>query len=115
MIRYKGFDGFFLMKKDADKEWQYMSQFNRRKERVNFAFSSTEVRYFSDNTIKDETAWKVFDLMKKEYPDSKIILYVSIDKKITRVKFYNPQSENRIITWLKPVDFQCFSPQKELK
>ena len=115
MIRYKGFDGFFLMKKDASGTWEYMSKFHRRGGKANFSFSSSEVRYFSDNTIKDETAWKVFDMMKAQYPDSKIVLYVSIDKKISRVKFYNPEADNKITAWLRPSDFSCFVPQKDLK
>lgn len=114
MIRYTGFDGFFIMKKDSDGTWEYMSKFHRRGEKVNFAFSSSEVRYFSDNTIKDATAWKVFNLMKDKFPDSKIVLYVSIDKKIDRVKFYNPETGKDTI-WHRPEDFACFMPRKEFR
>lgn len=114
-IRYEGFDGFFIMKKDPDGKWEYLSKYSRRGEKVNYAFSETEVRYFSDNTIRDNLVWKVFDAIRSEMPQSKLIIYVSIDKKINRVKYYNPDGEKKITVWQTPSDFLCFAPQRGLK
>jgi len=115
MIRYDGFDGFFIMKKDPDGKWEYLSKYSRRGDKVKYTFSDSEVRYFSDNTIKSGLVWKVFDGMKADMPDSKLIIYVSIDKEINRVKYYNPDGEKKLTVWQTPADFQCFIPQKGLR
>ena len=115
MIRYEGFDGFFIMKKDPEGKWEYLSKYSRRGGNVFCTFSESEARYFSDNTIKTELVWKVFDSLRAEMPDSKLIIYVSIDKKISRVKYYNPEGEKKITTWQTPLDFQCFIPQRGLR
>lgn len=115
MIRYEGFDGFFIMKKDPEGKWEYLSKYSKKNGNVYTTFSETEVRYFSDNTIKTELVWKVFESLRAKMPDSKLIIYVSIDKKINRVKYYNPDREKKITTWQTPMDFQCFVPQKGLR
>ena len=115
MIRYNGFDGFFIMKKDPDGNWEYLSKYNKRGNKVNYSFSETEVRYFSDNTIKDGLVWKVFDSIRESMPNSKLVIYVSIDKKINRVKYYNPDGEKKITTWQTQSDFHCFIPQRGLR
>ena len=115
MIRYEGFDGFFIMKKDPEGKWEYLSKYSRRGDKVKYTFSESEARYFSDNTIKDGLVWKVFESLRNEMPNSKLIIYVSIDKKINRVKYYNPEGEKKITTWHTKDDFQCFIPQRGLR
>ena len=114
MIRYKGFKGFFIMKKDEDGEWEYMSRYFRRKDTVSAEFSKSSVRYFSDNTISDGTAWKAFDAIRKAYPKSKIVLYAYIDNTAHRVKYANPH-ERKVTTWLDKSDFYCYIPIREGK
>ena len=115
MIRYEGFDGFFIMKKDPDGKWAYLSKYHKRGDTVSLEFSDNVVRYFSDNTIKDGLAWKVFDMIRKQYPNDKLVLYVSIDKRIERVKFFNPQGEDKITVWHPQSDYYCFMPRKEFR
>ena len=115
MIRYDGFDGFFIMKKELDGNWKYLSKYSKRGDTVSLEFSEEKVRYFSDNTIKSGLAWTVFDTIRKKYPNDKLVLYVSIDKQIERVKFFNPYGENKITVWHPQSDYYCFIPRKEFR
>lgn len=115
MIRYKGFKGFFIMKKDPESTWKYMSIYWRKNDFVKMEFSDTDIRYFSDNTIRTGLAWDVFGLTKKLFPESKVVLYAMIDDKPERLVYYNPEAERKITRWHNKEDFYCFAPQKEIR
>ena len=103
------------MKKNEDGKWEYLSKYSRRNDKVYTTFSEDEVRYFSDNTIRSGLPWDAFNNVRDEFRSSPIILYVSIDDKITRVKYYNPNSTPTTTVWHNKEDFLCYAPQKELK
>ena len=115
MIRYKGFKGFFIMKKNGEGEWEYLSKYWRRNDEAKFTFSKDEVRYFTDNTIRSGLAWDVFNMIRDEYRTSPLVLYVMIDNEINRVQYYNPAMKPMTKIWHSKQDFLCFAPQKEFR
>ena len=114
VIRYKGFKGFFVMKKNEQGKWEYLSYYWRRGKTSRLSFADNEVRYFADTTIEKGTAWTAFDCVRHAYPNSQVILYVKIDGRIERVKWYNPYGEKKITVWHEPIDYYCFAPRKDL-
>lgn len=115
MIRYKGFKGFFIMKKNEEGEWEYLLKHWRRNGDTKFTFSKDEVKYFSDNTIRSGLPWDIFNEVRDAYRSSPLVLYVSIDNKITRVQYYNPEMKPMTKIWYRKNDFLCYAPQKELR
>ena len=115
MIRYKGFKGFFIMKKNDEGKWQYLSKHWKRSGVMKFEFSDDEVKYFSDTTIRSGLPWDVFNHVRDAFRTSPLVLYVSIDNKITRVKYYNPEAKPTTTNWYSQNDFLCYAPQKELR
>lgn len=115
MIRYSGFKGLFIMKKDADRGWEYLSSYTRRGETVYDKYAKDTVRYFPDSSIKSELPWKVFSAIVKKYPNCQVVMYVMIDNVIHRVKHFNPSGEKKITTWHTPEDFYAYIPKKEFK
>lgn len=102
------------MKKDGQEEWKYLSYYWRREASVKLNFSLDKPRYFTDLSIANGTAWKAFDAVVRTYPSSKVVLYVEINNEIMRVKYYNPNGEKRVTTWLDKDDFYSYIPQREL-
>ena len=115
MIRYKGFKGFFIMKKNDSGEWEYLSKYTRRNGKTYAQFSKDEVRYFSDTTIRSGLPWDAFNNVRDEFRDSPLVLYVKIDNEITRVRYYNPSATPTTKIWYSQQDFLCYAPQKEIK
>ncbi len=115
MIRYRGFRGFFIMKRNDDGKWEYLSKYWKRKENIKLTFSEQEVKYFDDTTIEGGRAFSVFNETIKQYSGSKIVLYASIDGTIHRVKYYNPESSPRITKWYDKEDFYCYIPRNEIR
>jgi hypothetical protein len=115
MIRYEGFKGFFIMKKDADGGWEYLSSYTRRGENIYDKYAKDTVRYFPDSSIKSKLPWSIFNLVREKYPMSQVVLYVMIDNTIHRIKHYNPNAEKKITVWHEPEDFYCYIPQKEIR
>ena len=52
MIRYEGFKGFFIMKKDPNGDWEYLSFYRNGKGGAKMLFSNDRARYFTDNSIE---------------------------------------------------------------
>ena len=114
LIRYKGFKGFFIMKKGDDGRWEYLSSYWRKGKTYRLSFSDTEVRYFSDSTIENGTAWIAFSCVRHEFPDSQIIMYVNIDGNMERVRWYNPTAENKMTVWHRREDYFGFIPKEDM-
>lgn len=112
MIRNRAFKGFFIMKKDNGGDWEYLSSYWRRGDNVKLSFSKSDKKVFSDNTIQTALPWSVFSRVRDAYPSSRLILYAEVNGKMQRVKYYDPSSENRIISWLSPSDFSAYIPIK---
>ena len=103
------------MKKNDEGVWEYLSKYSKRKDKINVEFSESEVKYFSDNTIKTGVPWDVFMRIRDEFRNSPIVLYVSIDNKIIRVQYYNPEMNPCTKIWHNKTDFLCYAPQKEIR
>ncbi len=115
MIRNKDFKGFFIMKKDNGGEWEYLSSYWRRGDKLKLSFSDKEKKIFSDNTIESQLPWSVFSRIRDIYPTSKLVLYADVNNTITRVKYYNPTGEKKVTSWLSPSDFRAYIPMKEFR
>lgn len=115
MIRYKGFKGFFIMKKNEEGTWEYLSKYSKKGDVTSYTFSETEVKYFSDNTIRSGLPWDVFNHVRDGYSQSPIVLYVLIDNDVTRVKYYNPSNHPSTKVWHTKEEFLCYAPQKEIR
>ena len=102
------------MKKDPSGEWEYLSVYNKGRGVAKMSFSTKEARYFNDNSIANGTAWNAMRSVVSSYPQSKVIMYVEIDKAITRVKYYNPNGEKKYTTWYNNEDFYPYIPQKQI-
>lgn len=115
MIRYEGFKGFFIMKKDPNGDWEYLSFYRNGRGGAKMLFSNDRARYFTDNSIMNGTAWTAMNAVIRAYPQSKVVLYVDIDHSTIRVKYYNPTGEKKITVWHRNEDFYPYAPQKEIR
>lgn len=111
MIHCRTFGGFFIMKKNGNS-WEYLSKYSCRKGVYKFTWSENQVKYFSDATIENELAWKVFSAVKQCFPDNGVVLYAMIKNKPVRVKYYNPQADSKTINWYYPSDFYAYLPRQ---
>ena len=100
--------------KETDK-WEYLYKHSKKKGELYASFSEDEAKYFSDNTIRSGVVWDVFNALRDKYPESKIVLYVVIDEKVIKVKYYNPEANPTTTIWYNKEDFLCYAPQKELR
>lgn len=112
MIRYDGFKGFFIMKKDPNGSWEYMKSYTRANAKIDFSLDSP--KFFGDNSIVNGTAWKAMRSVVHRYPQSKIVMYVEIDNKKIRVRYYDPQ-EKKYTVWHKQEEFYPYAPKKEIR
>ena len=103
------------MKKNEDGKWEYLSKYCRRNDKLYASFSDTNVKYFSDNTIRSELPWEAFRYIRDEYRNSPLVLYVVIDEKIIRVQYYNPSSSPTMKIWHEKGEFFAYAPQKEIR
>jgi hypothetical protein len=103
------------MKENESREWEYLSTYWRKGEKVKLSFSKGNPRLFSHNTIESGLAWDVFSIVRKEYPKSRIVLYADVRGQKIRVKYYNPNGEQKVTSWHSPSDFYAYIPMKEFK